>query len=57
MTLAEHIDLVQKVVDEQSENSALWFVAETAAEAYLQKELRRLHTAIEEGVYDDHDGV
>ena len=38
----------QQVVDEQAEDEGLWFRAETAAEAYLQQELRRLHAAVEE---------
>ena len=37
----------RRLVDEQAEDEGLWFVAETAAEAYLQQELRRLHAAVE----------
>jgi hypothetical protein len=37
-----------EIVNEQAEDEGLWFVAETAAEAYLQQELRRLHAAVEE---------
>ena len=37
----------QTIVDRQAEDSGLWFKAETAAEAYLQQELRALHKAIE----------
>ena len=37
----------QRVVDEQAEDEGLWFRAQTAAEAYLQQELRRLHAAVE----------
>ena len=40
-------DAIQQVVDEQAEDEGLWFVAQTAAEAYLQQELRRLHAAVE----------
>jgi len=36
------------IVSEQAEDEGLWFVAQTASEAYLQQELRRLHAAIEE---------
>ena len=36
------------VVLEQAEDEGLWFIAETAPEAYLQIALRRLHAAIEE---------
>lgn len=38
---------VARIVDEQAKDEGLWFIAETAAEAYLQQELRRLHAAIE----------
>ena len=37
----------QQIVDEQAEDEGLWFRAQTAAEAYLQQELRRLHAAVE----------
>ena len=40
-------DAIQQVVDEQAEDEGLWCRAETAAEAYLQQELRRLHAAVE----------
>lgn len=39
---------LRTLVDQQAEDDGLWFVAQTAAEAYLQQELRQLHTAIEE---------
>ena len=39
----------QAIVREQAEDGGCWFVAETAAEAYLQQELRRLHAALEVG--------
>ena len=35
------------IVDEQANDDGLWFLAETAPEAYLQQALRRLHEAIE----------
>ena len=35
------------VVAEQVEDEGLWFVAQTAPEAYLQDALRRLHAVIE----------
>jgi hypothetical protein len=38
---------VMQIVSEQADDDGLWFVAQTAAEAYLQQELRRLHAAIE----------
>jgi len=37
----------QKVADEQAEDEGCWFQAQTAQEAYLQQELRKLHAAIE----------
>lgn len=36
-----------EIVDRQAEDEGLWFQAQTASEAYLQQELRRLHAAIE----------
>ena len=39
--------LARKVCSEQAEDEGLWFEAETAPEAYLQQELRRLHAVIE----------
>ena len=41
------IKKLKKLVDKQAENEGLWFIAETAPEAYLQHELRKLHKAIE----------
>lgn len=38
---------MQLLVDKQAEDAGLWFQAKTAAEAYLQQELRRLHAVIE----------
>lgn len=40
-------DLVREIVEAQANDPALWFIAQTAPEAYLQKELRRLHAAVE----------
>jgi hypothetical protein len=37
----------REIVDAQAEDVGLWFKAQTAPEAYLQQELRRLHAAIE----------
>lgn len=42
------MDDVRRLVNQQAEDEGLWFDAETAAEGYLQQELRRLHAAIEE---------
>lgn len=35
------------LVQKQAEDEGIWFIAQTAAEAYLQQELRRLHATIE----------
>lgn len=35
------------LVGRQANDDGLWFMAKTAAEAYLQQELRKLHAAIE----------
>jgi len=35
------------LVDCQAEDEGLWFIAESAVEAYLQQELRKLHEAVE----------
>lgn len=43
--------VARRVVDEQARDWGLWFDARTAPEAYLQQELRRLHGAVESGVY------
>lgn len=40
---------IEALVNEQAEDDGLWFIAETAAEGYLQQELRRLHAVIESG--------
>lgn len=40
-------DALQKLVDEQSEDQGLWFVAQFSPEANLQEALRKLHAAIE----------
>lgn len=37
----------RQIAAEQAEDDGLWFVAETATEAYLQQELRRLTAAVE----------
>ena len=37
----------RQLVDAQAEDDGLWFEAQTAPEAYLQQELRRLHAVVE----------
>ena len=39
---------IKRLVARQAEDDGLWFVAETASEAYLQCALRLLHEVIEE---------
>lgn len=39
---------IRALVDKQAEDEGLWFEAETAPEAYLQQELRKLHALIED---------
>ena len=46
-------DEALRVVNEQANDEGLWFVATKAPEAYLQKELRRLHAAIEGKTQED----
>lgn len=43
MTIKE----LKAIVDQQAEDEGLWFRAQHMSEAYLQKELRKLHAAIE----------
>ncbi len=38
---------IMKLVNKQAEDEGLWFNAQTAGEAYLQNELRKLHHSIE----------
>ena len=40
-------DQARQLVLQQAKDNGLWFVAQTAPEAYLQHELRRLHETIE----------
>lgn len=40
-------EIIRRIVDEQAEDEGLWFQAQTAPEAYLQRALRRLHAAVE----------
>ena len=41
------IEELKRIVDEQANDEGLWFVAKFASEDRLQRELRRLHAAIE----------
>jgi cell division ATPase FtsA len=46
------LDEVRKLVDVQAEDEGLWFVAQTAPEAYLQHHLRILHALVEHYTVD-----
>lgn len=39
-----------KLVEKQAEDEGLWFIPQTAPEAYLQQALRELHAAVERDV-------
>lgn len=41
------IDALKELVDKQADDDGLWFKAYTAAEGYLQQELRMLHDYVE----------
>lgn len=41
------IAALRALVDKQAEDEGCWFIADSMPEAYLQQELRRLHTAVE----------
>jgi chromosome segregation ATPase len=50
----ERLREAQRLVSKQAEDEGLWFYVQTAPEAYLQAELRKLHEAIEgEGASGD----
>lgn len=38
---------IKALVEKQADDEGCWFVAETITEAYLQRQLRMLHAAIE----------
>ncbi len=38
---------VRELVEQQAEDEALWTICTSASEAYMQRELRRLHAALE----------
>jgi len=45
-------DDLKRLVESQANDEGLFFVAETAPEAYLQEALRRLHGAVESLIND-----
>jgi len=45
-----------EIVNEQAEDDGIWFIAETITEAYLQRELRRLHAAVEKDYAEARHG-
>ena len=56
VTPGEGLAAIRALVYEQAEDEGLWFVAETAPEAYLQGELRRLHALVESVTEGGEDG-
>lgn len=49
----EPLQDIRKLVNAQAEDKGLWFVTETATEAYLQHHLRILHALIEHYTTDE----
>ncbi len=47
MTTENKLKEIRELVNRQAEDPGLWFDAQTAPEAYLQRELRKLHNLIE----------
>lgn len=47
---AAKLEKLKALVAKQADDEGLWFVAETAPEAYLQQELRKLHEIIEQAL-------
>ena len=47
--LTARLESIQKLVNKQAEDEGNWFRAVYATEAFLQRELRELHTLIEDG--------
>jgi len=45
--LSQALEEIRKMVDKQAEDEGIWFNAETAPEAYIQQEFRKLHGLIE----------
>ncbi len=52
--LEAQLKSITAVVDDQAEDTGLWFVAQTASEAYLQQALRDLH-GITESLVEQSD--
>lgn len=47
MNIKAYANDLSKIIDKQAEDEWLWFVAETVAEAYVQRELRIIHRRAE----------
>lgn len=43
-------EVIMKEINSQAEDEALWFVTVSAPEAYLQRELRKLHRVSEKAI-------
>lgn len=48
--LCAQLEAIRSLVNVQAEDHGLWFEAEHAPEAYLQQELRKLHSIIERSI-------
>ena len=46
-TINEPLKIIHALVGEQAKDDGLWFIAEAAPEAYLQKHLRNLHALVD----------
>jgi len=49
------MEALRQLVNRQAEDDGLWFNARTAAESYIQQELRKLHALIEDNTLDDEE--
>ena len=47
MTKPERTQALRALIDTQANDDGLWFQAQSVSEAYVQQELRKLHTACE----------
>jgi len=54
-TISGELGVIIETVNKQAEDDGLWFCAKTAPEAYLQQELRKLHTVCEAALKNPSD--
>ena len=48
---------LKKLIEKQIYDQRIWFMAETAPEAYLQQALRTLHAAVEKHLLEVKDPI